>query len=223
MAIEKLTFLDEVGVQQLAEAVLSKANIRISERIVQEINDQSDADHTPSAALLNTLLKAKDGLIEANKTAIANNKKDIDAVKTDVTDLTTKVGENKTAIDGVKTDLAALDTKIGGLTHLTMEAVTGLITTVTDPKTDVLYLQRDDENDTTWMLYIYTVNGENHEWIAIGDTEIDLSGYWKKTDIDEMKEALGVPEMTPMTEAKIKAAVETAFTNTDFFKQPAQS
>lgn len=223
MAVEQLTFLDEAGMLKLSEALLTKVNLRVSERIVQEVNDQSDANHVASASLLNTLLKARDELIAANKTAADANKTAIDGVKTDVTDLTTKVGDNKTAIDGVKTDLAALDTKIGGLTHLTMEAVTGLITTVTDPKTDVLYLQRDDENDTTWMLYIYTVNGENHEWIAIGDTEIDLSGYWKKTDVDEMKEALGVPQMTPITEAKITAAVETAFTNTDFFKTPAQS
>lgn len=214
MAIEKFTFLDEVGTQKLAEALLSKVNTRIAERIVQEVNDSSDANHVASAAILNALLKAKDEKIAANTTEIGKNTTAIGEVKTTVGELTTKVDANKEAIDTATTDLAALSTKVDGLTHLTIDTVTGAITSVADPSTSVLYLQRDDEADTTWMLYIYREDGT---WVNIGDTEVDLSNYWSKDDVDAMKEALGVPEMVALTEAQITAAVDAAFAGTDPF------
>lgn len=212
MAIEKLTFLDEVGIQKLSEALLSRVNTRIAERIVQEVNDASDGNHVASAAVLNALLKAKDTAIAANTTAIGANTTAIGEAKTSITELGTKVDDNKTAIDSATTDLAALSTKVDGLTHLTIDTVTGAIDTVVEPSTSILYLQRDDEADKTWMLYIYREDGT---WVNIGDTEVDLSNYWSKDDVDAMKEALGVPEMVAMTEAQITAAVEAAFKNTD--------
>lgn len=214
MAIEKITFLDEVGTQKLAEALLSKVNSRIAERIVQEVNDASDGNHVASAAVLNALLKAKDAQITANTTEIGKNTTAIGEAKTAVTALGEKVDANKTAIDTATTDLAALSTKVDGLTHLTIDTVTGAITTVADPSTSILYLQRDDESDKTWMLYIYREDGT---WINIGDTEVDLSNYWSKDDVAAMKEALGVPEMVALTEAQITAAVNAAFTSTDPF------
>lgn len=218
MAVEKFTFLDEVGSEKLALGILTKVNTRISERIVKEISDASDHDHVASAALLNSLLKARDALISANTTASAENKTAIEAIDTSIAELTTKVDTNKTAIDGVTTDLADLSTKVDGLTHLTIDTVTGAITDVADPSTSVLYLQRDDEADTTWMLYIYREDGT---WVNIGDTEVDLSNYWSKDDVEEMKTALGIPEMVAMTEAQITAAVEKAFTDSNFFPTPA--
>lgn len=213
MAIEKFTFLDEVGIQKLAEALLGKVNTRIAERIVQEVNDSSDANHVASAALLNTLLKARDASIAANTAAIGDNTTAINEAKTSITDLETKVDDNKTSIDTVNTTLSTLSEKVDGLTHLTLTTVTGPITDVTDPDPTVMYLQRDDESDTTWMMYIWSVD----KWIPIGDTEVDLSNYWSKDDVDEMKEALGVPEMVAMTEAQITAAVDKAFTSTSVF------
>lgn len=210
--IEKLTFLDEVGVQKLAEAILKKSNSRISDRIVQELNDASDANHVVSAALLNTLLKARDTLIGANTTAIATNKTDADKLVADVGDLTTKVDDNTTNVTAVADGITALDEKIAGLTHLTIDMVVGPISGVTDPKSDVLYLQKDDEADTTWMLYIYR---EDNTWAQIGDTGVDLSDYWSKDDNAAIKDAVGVPEVTPLAEDKILAAINAAFDNTD--------
>lgn len=216
MAIEKFTFLDEVGVQKLAEALLTKANIRISERIVQEINDSSDANHVASAALLNTLLKAADAKIASNTAAIGANTTAIGAANTSITELGEKVDTNKTSIDTVNSTLSTLAEKVDGLTHLTITTVTGPITDITEPDPTVMYLQRDDESDTTWMMYIWSVD----KWIPIGDTEVDLSNYWSKDDVDEMKEALGVPEMVAMTEAQITAAVDKAFTATSVLNPP---
>lgn len=212
MALEKFTFLDEVGIQKLAEALLSKINSRVAERIVQEISDASDANHVASAALLNSLLKARDTLITGNTTAAGTNKTAIDAVVADVAELKTKVDTNTTNIETASSNIASLDEKVDAFTHLTIDVVTGSIDDITDPQTDILYFQRDDEQDTTWMLYIYREDGT---WVQIGDTGVDLSGYWSKDDNDKLKETIGVPEATPLAEAKILAAINAAFKNTD--------
>lgn len=214
MALEKFTFLDEVGIQKLSEALLGKVNSRISERIVQELTDASDANHVASATLLNSLLKTRDALIAANSTGAATNKTEIGKVVSDISDLTTKVGENTSGVAKVGSDITALDEKVTGLTHLTIDLVVGPIDDVVDPKTDVLYLQKDDESDTTWMLYIYRADST---WVSIGDTAVDLSNYWSKDDVTEIKESIGVPEVTPMAVDSIAAAVEKAFANTPAF------
>lgn len=212
MALEKFTFLDEVGIQKLAEALLTKVNSRVAERIVQEISDASDANHVASAALLNSLLKTRDALISGNTTAAATNKTSIDGVVSDIADLETKVDTNTTDITSASNDIQALDEKVDAFTHLTIDIVTGSIDTVADPKTDILYFQRDDESDNTWMLYIYREDGT---WVQIGDTGVDLSNYWSKDDTTDIKESLSVPEMTPLAEDKILAAIDAAFKNTD--------
>ena len=48
--------------------------------------------------------------------------------------------------------------------------------------TSVLYFQRDNEEDTTWMIYIWNADPKiipdpNGKWLYCGDTEIDLSDY----------------------------------------------
>lgn len=212
MALEKFTFLDEVGIQKLSEALLTKVNSRVAERIVQEISDASDANHVASAALLNSLLKTRDALISGNTTAAATNKTSIDGVVSDIADLETKVDTNTTDIATASDNIKALDEKVDAFTHLTIDIVTGLIDTVADPKTDILYFQRDDESDTTWMLYIYREDGT---WVQIGDTGVDLSNYWSKDDTTDIKESLSVPEMTPLAEDKILAAIDAAFKNTN--------
>lgn len=214
MALEKFTFLDEVGIQKLSEALLTKVNSRVAERIVQEISDASDANHVASAALLNSLLKTRDALISGNTTAAATNKTSIDGVVSDIADLETKVDTNTTDITSASNDIKALDEKVDAFTHLTIDVVTGKIDTVADPQTDILYFQRDDESDTTWMLYIYREDGS---WVQIGDTGVDLSGYWSKDDNDKLKETIGVPEATPLAEAKILAAIDAAFVSTKLY------
>lgn len=219
MAIEKFTFLDEVGIQNLSTALLGKVNLRIGERIVQEINDSSDDKHIPSAAILNTLLKAQS---TGANTAIT-------ALEAKVTTNTGNITALDTKVTGVADTVTTLDQKVNSLTHLTIDTVTGPITSVENPSTGILYLQRDDETDKTWILYMYraaVMEGETEtkpaEWIAIGDTSVDLVGYWKKTDVDAMREALGVHDVSALTTEAITAVVEKAFTDTAVFTQALQ-
>lgn len=214
MASENLYFLDEVGTQQLAEAILSKTNEKISERIVQEVNDASDHDHVPSALLLNALLKARDQQISSNKTSIDSNKALIDGIKESVTTLEGNVTANTAGITSATEEISKLSDKVDAFTHLTIDVVIGAITDVQNPSTEILYLQKDDESATIWSLWIYRAD---NVWIRIGDTAIDLSGYWKKTEIDSIKVSIEVPDVTPMGDKDIQDIVEKVFGDTDPF------
>lgn len=141
-------FLDQQGVTSMAKGILEKVNVRIAQRIVQQL-DYSDTTHVPSAA---AVLRA-----------------------------------------------------INAARHTTIQTVTGDINEqvpLEQRSTDVLYLQRDTVEDTTWMMYIWNANPELHpdpdgEWINIGDTEIDLSGYWSKSEADmaDLANQLGIPNI----------------------------
>lgn len=216
MAIENITFLDELGIEQLSEALLSKVNNRVSERIIQELSDTSDEHHVVSALLLNQLLKTRDEKISANKTAIDANTEAINNVKSSVTEVTTKNNTNISDMVKVTGDVESLNTKVDGLTHLETHIIVGSVQDITDPRTDVLYLQKDSEDDTTWMLYVYLEDGT---WVPIGDTAVDLSGYWSKSDTT-IKDSLNVPDMDSLTDKEITAIVDTAFKNTDVLKPP---
>jgi hypothetical protein len=210
MAIETYQFLNEAGVQKLAEQLLGKVNVRIGERIVTSVSENSSDKQVASAKALYTLISAlqsKDtelaGRLDGHDTQIGNN-------ATAIGELQSAQGEQGTAIADLESDLATLTQTVESLTHITMETVEGDISTVTEPKTDVMYLQRDNADDKTWMIYIY----QNGSWINVGDTEVDLSNYWTKDSIEEMKVALGMHNAEAITDEKISAAVEAAFAST---------
>lgn len=217
MAIETYQFLNELGVQKLAEQLFGKVNIRIAERIVTSVDaNASDKQVASAKALYNLIaaLQAKDveltGRLDDHDTQLTNNGNGIAA-------LNESQAEQDTKISALETNLQDLVDTVNSLTHLTIETVTGDISTVADPQTDVMYLQRDDESDTTWMMYIYqapAVEGEAGSWINIGDTEVDLSNYWSKDNIEEMKEALGIHDAEAISDDQIVAAVEAAFSAT---------
>ena len=210
-------FLSEQGVLKLAEQLLGKVNVRIGERIVTEVNENSTDKQVLSAKALNALLtalQAKDAEFEER---IEEQAAQLSTNATAIQSLTEAQGTQDTKISEMEGNIQTLTETVNNLTHLTIETVTGSIDTVTEPKTDVLYLQRDNEADTTWMMYIYqapTVEGGVGSWINVGDTEVDLSNYWTKDSIEEMREALGVHDAEAIPDENIVNAIETAFNNT---------
>ena len=143
---ELYQFLDQGGVNLLTKGILDKVNVRIAQRIVQQL-DITDTTHVPSAA---AVLRA-----------------------------------------------------IQSARHTTIQTVIGDINTevpLEQRSTDVLYLQKDNESDPSWMMYIWDADPALHpdpngKWINIGDTEIDLSGYWSKdaADMEDLANQLGIP------------------------------
>lgn len=112
---------------------------------------------------------------------------------------------------------AAVLKAIASAHNLKIQVVVGDIDQVVpleERSTNVLYLQKDDEQDPSWNMFIWDANPDlqpdpNGKWICIGDTEIDLSNYWSKDaeDMADLSAALGVDGLlTDMTTAKANIA-----------------
>ena len=106
----------------------------------------------------------------------------------------------------------AVYTAINKMSHIKFKSHIGMIDTIVDPNPTYIYLQKDDEEDKTWMMYIYQVpetEEESGSWITIGDTEVDLSNYWSKdaSDVEALKIALGIPEEIARLDTKIDDAI----------------
>lgn len=118
---------------------------------------------------------------------------------------------------------AAVYNAINKMSHIKFKTHIGNIETVTEPNSSFIYLQRDDENDPMWMMYVYDAD---LGWINIGDTEVDLSNYWSKDEesVAALKLALGIAEdlakkvdhdqMVKLTDEEIINAVDAAYTET---------
>ena len=209
MANELFQLMDKTNVSLLANQLIAKSNIRIGQRIVTEVTENSTNKQLASARNLYKLvsaLQAKDaeitGRLNANNDKLNNDDESI-----------TRFTEEQVTQDGklsdIESGLTDITEVVNSLTHLNLQTVTGTIDTITEPAYDVLYLQRDSEEDKTWNMYIYT---DNLGWINIGDTEIDLSHIWSKDEVEEMREALNVHETEPISDDDLTAIVEEAFT-----------
>ena len=80
--------------------------------------------------------------------------------------------------------IAEVVESILGINNWSYVAITGPLPE--DPDTKTIYLQRDDEDDPTYIMKIYS----NGTWIDIGDTSIDLLDYWAKDNIEGLTDAL---------------------------------
>ena len=217
MAIETLTFMNEAKIELFAKQILSNANIRISERIVTEVTETSSDKQTASAKVVYALIKALQDADLAASNRVDANRATIESNAAAITSINEGQVTQDNKLTDIETGISELSEVVAGLTHLTIDVVTGDISTVTDPQTDVLYLQRDDETDKTWMLYIYrapAVEGEAGTWINVGDTEVDLSNYWSKDDTEAMREVLAMHNVEAVSEDAIASAIEKAFEST---------
>lgn len=160
MANELYQFMNEAGVRNLAEQLLGKVNVRIQERIVTEVNANSSDKQVASAKALYTLINS----MQAANTEINNRLDEHDAQLTNngqaLADISELQGTHATKIGTLEADLESLQNVVNNLTHLNIETVTGPISSITEPRADILYLQRDNEEDKTWMMYIYQGNGQ---------------------------------------------------------------
>lgn len=233
---ETIKVLDPQGVQDLAQALFGKTELQINARIVSELNDSVTSTQTPSAVLVKSLieaLQAKDSELSTKIDQVQSNVEDsissdletlegrVDTAESNISDLQTKSNTLTSNVSSLTSGLASansalsdLQTKVAGLTHLTIETVVGSIDTVSDPKTDVLYFQKDDEADQTWEMFVWHEHEDEDEshWINVGNTAVDLVNYWRKDDIDGLKEALGWVDVESMSSEQISSAVNSAFT-----------
>ena len=150
-----------------------------------------------SDATLNELIYEfldKEGVSNLSKAILTKvNSRIQDRIVTDV---------NETSDNNHVPSAAAVYTAISRMSHIKFKTHTGNIDDITEPNGSYIYLQRDNDQDTTWMMYVYD---ESLGWINIGDTEVDLSNYWSKdpADVEALKLALGIAEDIAAVDAKI--------------------
>lgn len=190
MAQEIHRFLDDYGTQEMFNIFLEISDSYFNEKIVTKIDGTSDDKHIPTAAAVYKTLK---DILNGYNTP----KESLDALKE--------------YFEKIKLKAESHDE------HLEIVQVTGKIETVTNPDVHSLYLQRDNVFAKTWKMYAYTdapIDGSN--WVCVGDTTPDLVGYWKKDQINELKEFLGVDdtvEYVPLTSEYINGRVNVIFNN----------
>ena len=207
MSIETLQFLDKQSVEVLALELLNRSKTRINERIVNEVNENSSDKQALSAKALYELLTGintnADGASERadeHDTQLANN-------TTSINNLNTSQGTQDGKLTNIETNLDDLNALVEALTHITNEVVVGPIESVTDPRPDVMYYQKDNDADTMWMLYLY----RDGKWVGVGDTAVDLTVIWNKDETQQLREALGIHDVEAITDTRIEELVDIAF------------
>ncbi|MBD5584271.1 MAG: hypothetical protein HDQ88_04260 [Clostridia bacterium] len=110
----------------------------------------------------------------------------LEKVNTKLTDtIATTIDENSTNEQAASAK--AVFEALKGAVAPTTEIVTvmGAISTVENPSATTIYLQKDDENDETWEMYLWVTDA----WVSIGSTDVDLSGYLKADDTEAIQAA----------------------------------
>ena len=182
---------------------------------IDGISDGIGANFSEQLDSTKTRIETIEGTVNEHASSISSIDEKNNDASTKITEINEKAtvaeagnNNNGVSLEAVNTLISALDEKINLLKHLKIETVVGPIDSVAEPKEDVLYFQKDNEEDPTWVLYIYN----SGEWIPVGDTSIDLVNYWRKDDIEAMKETIGLENVEPLTKNEINTIVDAAFT-----------
>lgn len=137
------------------------------------------------------------------------NTADIPVVPVNVSEFTNDAGYIKNTVDNLvhyynKADTytqAEVNTLISNINKLTSQIVDQL--PIEDIDTSVIYLIKQEDTNT-YMQYMY-INGA---WAELGTTQVDLSDYYKKSEVDTK-----LAEKADKTELPTVPSVVSAFTN----------
>ena len=181
---------------------------------IDGISDGIGANFSEQLDSTKTRIETIEGTVNEHASSISSIDEKNNDASTKITEINEKAtvaeagnNNNGVSLEAVNTLISALDEKINLLKHLKIETVVGPIDSVVEPKEDMLYFQKDNEEDPTWVLYIYN----SGKWIPVGDTSIDLVNYWSKDDTEEIKNAIGLENVEPLTKDEINTIVDAAF------------
>ena len=95
---------------------------------------------------------------------------------------------------------------------------------------DTIFTTAKVIEDLTWTIYAYVMTTDDPDepeapgWVNFGDFDVALENYWSKDpeSVEELRQALSVPNVNPIDEDAIRAAVDDAFTETAPDFEPAQ-
>ncbi len=80
---------------------------------------------------------------------------------------------------------SAISTAVAGASHLKRSIVETLPTSGIDANTIYMILADDESTDNKYIEWMYI----NSNWEKVGDSDVDLSGYIKETDLVALTDA----------------------------------
>ncbi len=126
-------------------------------------------------------------------------------------------GDHASYDDGSNPEYEAWMDSSDGKIYKMVDGVKGAELASNDPIFDNVALVEDN----TYNLYIWANMGGTpvvHEWLCVGDTSLELSNYWSKSDADV--EALKNEIIGSLTDQQIIAKVQAAWNATDPYADP---
>lgn len=149
MAVTPYNYLNDAGVQKMADLLFRYGNTRIKERISTAIAAASynDDNHVLSSkAILGLIGNISNWDIEQGQSGAIDPTAATVLSKVKALQLLIGTSSDTAEDNTVYGEIAEVRALISSLTHLTYEVVTGPITDVVDPSEDVIYLQHDADS-----------------------------------------------------------------------------
>ena len=206
MAVRKYTFLDELGVANFASLLLQRVANIVTSKISTEITETSytDENHVLAAQTVLDLI----GNIDEYQHITGDGNTILDKIKS----LEIAIGNIDDTADAetIHGQIAYIKTLVSQLSFLKYAIVTGEIDQVNDPDPTVIYL-RHDEGETSYERYIY-----NGQWVLIGDTNIDYSDFYTKSDEDLQEIRDNIIDL--VDDETIESQVSSTFERIELYK-----
>lgn len=188
MAVTKLKYLSDAGVQKLAEELIKVMNTKVADIIATELTSPGDDTHAPSTkAVIDKLGVSGTASDETAFGQIKNLQDKVDALGPTedgkIDDLEAKIGtkedtsDKDTVYGAMKKQEETLKEYISGLNHLTYQVVEEGEISATNPETrntNVLYLQHDSAEDKSYEIWIWTgSDGSTGDYYVSGEETPD--------------------------------------------------
>lgn len=154
---DNLANLTEKQVHSLSRRILTRSLEKVKDLFTTSVED-GDSKHVPTGQAV------------------------YDAIRNEVTKISAELSAQ--ANDYTDERINYISNIVNAINNWRYETIDGDLPRNPDPTT--IYLQRDDEEDKTYVMYVFSKG----RWIVIGDTSIDLVNFWKKDDIESLANAL---------------------------------
>lgn len=154
---DNLANLTEVQIYSLSRRILARSIEKVQDMFTPAV-ENGDTKHVPTGQAV------------------------YDAIRNESTKISAELSAKATEYTDERVDY--ISNVVNAISNWKYETIDGELPRNPDPTT--IYLQRDDEYDKTYVMYVFSKG----RWIAIGDTTLDLINYWKKDDVEALTEAL---------------------------------
>lgn len=164
-------FLDEQGVVTLSKEIFLRLKSFVGGTIVNELSASSDDKHSVSA-------------------------KKVYEIYQELKNATSGISpETSQKITKLENDLLQLTGRVDAIKSFTAKVHIGELTNIGVPDENAIYYHKATNQETNWNISVYATYKGIKQWLTIGSFNIDMSNYWSKSETDQLKNALNLPNM----------------------------